>query len=324
MKKREPLITVITSAYNAEKVLFDTAKSVCDQTYRSIEYIIVNHGSNDNTQKIIDELKEMDDRIHTITLKENYGYIGYALNRGIEKAHGDYITFLDSGDKYNLFYLQNMVKAIKKKDYDVAICGYYYVNEKNEIIRNVSLEEELDIKVASDYEKLWKEIEKSSFGYLYVWWNKLYKKSFLEENHIMLPEDTYVHGDAIFNATIFSKFPKINCLTQCFVKWQCILGSTSYGTYKKGYYKEAIESTDIYINLIDNMVVDNTLKKALYKKLVLSICHLRRIEHYKETSQRQMEELKSWIQDPKYQELIRLSDMSLFVEEFWKKFISKL
>ena len=56
---------------------------------------------------------------------------------------------------------------------------------------------------------------------------------------------------------------------------------------------------------------------------MLSICHLRRIEHYKETRDNQIQELESWIQEPFYQQLIQKADMGQFVEQFWQQFIDK-
>lgn len=323
MRRKEPLVTILTSAYNAENTLRNTIESVCNQTYRNIEYIIINHGSNDHTHRVIEEAKKQDARIQSIELEENHGFIGYALNQGLEKAKGEYVTFLDADDRFEQEYIEKMVERIEYIGSDIAICGYHYVDERNQIFRTVSLTRDLDIRNKIDYIELWKEIENSSFGYLYVWWNKLYRKSFLENSQIKLPENTYVHGDAMFNAMIFQKKPKIYCLSECLVNWSCIIGSTSHGTYKKGYYKEAIESTNMYSNLIETMVFDNTLRKSLYKKLVLSICHLRRIEHYKETQDNQIQELESWIQDPIYQQLIQKADMEQFVVQFWQQFIHR-
>lgn len=87
-------ITVITVTYNAESTIESTINSVLKQTYKDIEYIIVDGKSTDNTIKIIDKYKDNIDFI----ISEEDGGIYDAMNKGIMHSSGDWIIFVNSGD----------------------------------------------------------------------------------------------------------------------------------------------------------------------------------------------------------------------------------
>ena len=93
----EDLITIIIPIYNVEKYLRECLDSVINQTYKKLQIILIDDGSNDNSGKICDEYKEKDNRIEVMH-KANGG-VSSARNAGLKIAKGDYITFVD-GDDY--------------------------------------------------------------------------------------------------------------------------------------------------------------------------------------------------------------------------------
>ena len=101
----KPLVTVVTVTYNAGSVLEDTILSVLNQTYPNIEYIIIDGGSTDET---IDIIKKYEDRISYWVSEPDDG-IYDAMNKGIEKATGDWINFMNAGD---MFYSRNVLADI--------------------------------------------------------------------------------------------------------------------------------------------------------------------------------------------------------------------
>ena len=92
----EPLVSIIIPAYNAELFINDTISSVVNQTYANWELIIVNDGSTDTTLRVIENHSKTDKRISVIT-KENTG-VSDTRNKGIEKATGEFVAFLDADD----------------------------------------------------------------------------------------------------------------------------------------------------------------------------------------------------------------------------------
>ena len=107
---KENLISVITVCYNAENNLEETILSVLNQTYSNIEYIIIDGGSTDGT---IDVIKKYADKI-TYWQSETDKGIYDAMNKGIQKATGEWINFMNAGDLFSsTTILQQMSDVIK-------------------------------------------------------------------------------------------------------------------------------------------------------------------------------------------------------------------
>lgn len=116
-------VSIIMSAYNSGDFIHKAIESVLNQTYKNIELVIVNDGSSDNTENVILQFK--DDRIKYLKLEENEG-CGMARNKGIEISTGDYITFLDSDDYYNLDCIEKLVEEVKRNNVDIVSQGIIY------------------------------------------------------------------------------------------------------------------------------------------------------------------------------------------------------
>lgn len=128
--------SVIIPVYNVEKYLAKCLDSVINQTNQDFEVIVVNDGSPDNSQKIIDEyIEKYPDKIKSF-IKENGG-LSDARNFGISKASGEYIIFLDSDDYIEEKLLEKIDEKIKE-DKQLDVIGYNLVdvNENLEIIRD--------------------------------------------------------------------------------------------------------------------------------------------------------------------------------------------
>ena len=95
--ENKPLITIITVVYNGEDTIENTIKSVVNQTYSNIEYIIVDGGSTDRTLDIIHQYSA---HIKHVISEPDHG-IYDAMNKGITIATGEWINFLNSGDSFS-------------------------------------------------------------------------------------------------------------------------------------------------------------------------------------------------------------------------------
>ena len=128
-----PKFSIITVTYNADKVLETTIQSVIHQTYKNIEYIIVDGKSKDHTLNIANKYKE---HIYQIISEPDKGLYD-AMNKGIQMATGDYLCFLNAGDKlHDNVTLQKMVQTLKDKEEwpDVIYGETAIVNEKGEFL----------------------------------------------------------------------------------------------------------------------------------------------------------------------------------------------
>ena len=115
----EELISVIIPAFNAEKYISTSLLSVLNQTYKNVEIIIINDGSTDSTQEIVQTLQNSDSRIKLHSIK-NRGRAG-ARNYGIKQSTGSWLAFLDADDfwypnklelQYEKYLLNNNIGLI--------------------------------------------------------------------------------------------------------------------------------------------------------------------------------------------------------------------
>lgn len=128
-----PLITVITATYNSGQTLEDSIKSVISQTYKNIEYIIIDGGSKDNT---IDIIKKYENNVsHWITESDEGVYD--AWNKGLKLATGRWITFIGSDDEFYSDAIQNYIDFITHSEvnYDFVSSRVHILNENKKIIR---------------------------------------------------------------------------------------------------------------------------------------------------------------------------------------------
>ena len=107
-----PLVSVITVCLNSKKYIEKTITSVINQTYRELEYIIVDGSSNDGT---LDIIKKYDSNINCWVSEPDEG-IYDAMNKGIKLSSGDWLTFLNSGDRFNNDTVIEKVVEVCNKD----------------------------------------------------------------------------------------------------------------------------------------------------------------------------------------------------------------
>ncbi len=117
------MVSVIIPAYNVEDYLARCLDSVCRQSYKNLEIIIIDDGSVDKTPEICDEYARRDSRIRVLH-KKNAG-VAAARNDALDMASGDMIAFADADDYYEPDMIERLYAAITGYDADMAVCGYY-------------------------------------------------------------------------------------------------------------------------------------------------------------------------------------------------------
>lgn len=120
---KEPLVSIIVPALNAESTIGACIASVASQTYRNIELIIINDGSSDNTASIIEEVALNLPNISLSTYNTVGIGVSEARNKGLSVAKGKYIAFLDADDTYlpdAIEYLANLMRD----DIDITVAQY--------------------------------------------------------------------------------------------------------------------------------------------------------------------------------------------------------
>lgn len=119
MFSENPLISIITVSYNAVASIEETIQSVINQTYYNIEYIIIDGGSTDGT---VDIIEKYSDKIAYWVSEPDKG-IYDAMNKGIVKASGEWINFMNSGDLFADSHVLDKIFALQKNDGASIIYG---------------------------------------------------------------------------------------------------------------------------------------------------------------------------------------------------------
>lgn len=118
----QPLISVIMPAFNAEKYIGDSIKSILNQSFSNFEFIIINDGSTDQTGEIINSFK--DSRIIYIKNKINLNIVE-SLNLGIKYARGEYIARMDADDIADKFRIEKQLNYLQFNDLDIIGSNAY-------------------------------------------------------------------------------------------------------------------------------------------------------------------------------------------------------
>lgn len=119
-------VSIIIPAYNAEKYIEETVASVMAQTYPDWELLIVEDGSVDKTQEIVEKMTN--DRIHLI-IPQKQGTAALARNAGLDVAKGRYIAFLDADDIWKPDKLEKELALMREKNAGFVFSSYEYADE---------------------------------------------------------------------------------------------------------------------------------------------------------------------------------------------------
>ena len=160
-------ISLITVSYNSVNTIEQTIKSVINQTYSNIEYIIVDGMSTDGT---LDIIKKYDDFINKKVVEIDNG-IYDAMNKGISLCTGDIIGILNSDDfYYDKYVLENIISTFKSSDVDSVYTDLVYVDKFD----------------TNKIRRYWKSSEYNKSNFLFGWMPphpSLFVKSKVYKNH---------------------------------------------------------------------------------------------------------------------------------------------
>ncbi|MBY0759330.1 glycosyltransferase family 2 protein [Sellimonas caecigallum] len=125
------LISVIVTCYNGEKYIKDCLESICRQTYKNLQIIIVDDGSQDKSWSIIQQYASKDTRITAISKKN--GGVSSARNCGLKCARGKYISFIDGDDTIEPDMYEFLMQYIMRYKVSIVHCAYNRVEQDRTI-----------------------------------------------------------------------------------------------------------------------------------------------------------------------------------------------
>lgn len=133
----EPLLSIIVPVYNIKEYLPRCVASICAQTYRNLEILLVDDGSTDGTGELCDELAGKDTRIKVFHKKN--GGSSSARNLGISKANGEFLGFVDSDDYIEPDMYEKLLHVLKENNGVMAQIGRDEINEAGERLPDICI-----------------------------------------------------------------------------------------------------------------------------------------------------------------------------------------
>lgn len=195
------MISIIIPIYNRGYCLARCLDSVLHQTFTNWECILIDDGSTDDTLSVCQQYVEKDTRFHVYS--QQNGGVSVARNRGLERALGDFITFIDSDDWVETDYLQKLYESID--DRIMPLCGLQIQSLEGKTydyaVKNVLYQ--MDENITDLIVEQW------SSGLLAGPVCKLYERSIIEVHKIRFPINTNWGEDLIFNYNYFQYIDKI-------------------------------------------------------------------------------------------------------------------
>lgn len=228
-----PTVSVIVPVYNAEKFLSRCLESLIKQTLEGLEIVIINDGSTDKSQEIIDEYRNKHNNVVVYT-QENVG-IAETRNVGLSKATGEYIGFIDSDDYAESTMFEKMYNQAKMENAEIVVSNFEWVHENG----NRKLQKEGPYLGG-------KEMIIHLFATL---WNKIYKTDWVKETGLQFPKGNR-YEDAYFLYCLAPQVEKIVFIEETFVS----------------YVQHSQSITHTHNNQVKNMITVFELISEYYKE----------------------------------------------------------
>ncbi|MCK5811942.1 MAG: glycosyltransferase family 2 protein [Clostridiales bacterium] len=200
-------ISVILPVYNAEKYLVKCLDSVINQTLKDIEIIILNDGSTDKSEAIIKNYQKKDKRIIYL-FHENIG-VGLTRDKGLNKATGEYVSFIDNDDYLELDMLEILYKKAKENDLDILCCEHI-VEMPNKSSLRKKLPDIKAINITKDNVSTFFRDYYFTYVFHAPLWNKLYKREFvIKHNAHFVSIKLVFSDDHYFQIQLLANEPSI-------------------------------------------------------------------------------------------------------------------
>lgn len=280
MNKELLMVSVLIPAYNAQEVISKCLDSIIAQTYSNIEIVVVNDGSKDHTQEILNGYKNKTDNIIVIE-QENKG-CPVSRRNCIMASSGEFVVFVDADDYLDHDAITLLIDKQKNTDADVVLCGYYRCSENYTIDMTVQSGEGLLDSHLYVGDMLSSERDRRICG-------MLYRRSIMNDIHfysdMQYGEDLFANIQilltpnikmAFVNKPLYYYVQMSNSLSSMkididFIKKSVNIVKDIIDTKIADYNILIIYKFDLYLKYINRLsnlsVADNEFIKQLYREI---------------------------------------------------------
>lgn len=246
------LISIIIPVYNIEPYIDKCLKSICRQTYRNFEVLLIDDGSTDGSYIKCQEYEKEYSYIRA--LQQQHKGVSAARNLGIKESRGKYIAFVDGDDTIDDNYLEILEKYMRTGTYEIVFCGCREINVNNKEKTTYNVVKSSSGQFKKDFMKLYLGKTRVSIGTPVC---KLFSRDKIIKNNLFFNEEFINHEDAIFS---------FSYLQHCMQYY--ITSETHYNYYKRGRGSatESISTKRIknefeYLEYMDRWLYNNNISR---------------------------------------------------------------
>lgn len=207
-----PDVSVVVISYNDAARLPRAIRSVQRQTLRSLEIVVVDDASTDDTADVVRRLAQVDPRVRYERLEENSGGCSAPRNRGVELAAAPWVMFCDSDDEYERHACKNLLEAAERTGADVVCGTAERVDARTGRVRRWRDEVHTSLQVADGLADL------PDLLYDTISVNKIYRSALLRENGLRFPEGL-LFEDQLFTLEAMAAASRLAVIPQVVYRW---------------------------------------------------------------------------------------------------------
>lgn len=258
------MISVIIPVYNVEDYLHVCINSVLKQTYQDFEIICINDASTDSSLEILEYFAQKDSRVKILKNNSNKGP-GFSRNKGLNISKGKYISFLDGDDWFSQNTFEILIKKIEQDNLDLLLFkNIVYYEEPQEFGFETYYDMEFMNKFENQVFNHWDLDKTKLFDMSNAPWNKLYLKSFLDDNNIRFPNENLIHEDNPFFYKVITSAKRVSIIDKYLHNRRRRPGSITTLNNKRIF-----DNIDVMYKVLDVFFEDMKLYEY-YKKEVLT------------------------------------------------------
>ena len=294
MKKLK--VSVIIPVYNAEKTIDRCLNYLTNQSYTNIEIIVVNDGSTDRSEYIIEKFRKKYNNIKYI--KKNNEGVSSARNTGIKKSTGDYICFCDSDDYYEYDAIENLINHCKDADIVISSVKKKYVNRVEfSSIGNLYTSEDEKIK-----EIIFSMTKNHMINQM---WCKLFKREIITQNKIFLNHCMHIGEDLDWMCRYFRYVKSVSCIDKVTYNYIIENKESLSQKFSKYFFEQnivanhSLECLYRFKKMDLSIINELNLLKAWQSLMIVNsnTCYMKKSE--------KIEYIKNIIMSNKYKEIIK-------------------
>lgn len=259
-------ISVIVPVYNIEKYIKRCLDSIVHQSHEDLEIIVINDQSPDNSDKVIKTFLE-DTRIKYVVNETNIG-ISNTREKAVKMVTSEHFLFVDGDDEIELNAIEELVKALKKKDYDLISFNVKVIDEDSNLLNEkfIGYTKELDDRT------------NMQLGFQFAC-NRLYRKSLFTS--VEFPKGL-IYEDLATMPKIIAKAKTVKLINKPFYKYRMRSGSITNSADKKAFDIYTVMRILYDFGMEEgNDVLPHEVELQIYLNLIFKFMSLRNVKGFK-------------------------------------------